>query len=709
MIRLRFLKGCYQYNQEDCGIASLATILNYYGLSTSVSKLKSDIDFYKSGVSVQDIIDTAYKFGFESEAYQATYEELLEAILHKEVALPLILHLVEKNNGHFIVLKKATKNKIKIFDPNKGHSSVKVKDFLKTWTGVLISFSPPKIKLFKRESIFSSRYVQIILSNRKKIIYYVILSLFATSISLAGTLLYRFIIDDYILSNINSDVTFRNIIYIFILLGLFYVFQIIILGIRDLGINKISRSISDKLSEYFVSHLLNIPENKINKFNSGEILARFESIVQVQETSINIIFTLLTELLGVVCGGVLLYYLDYRLFMIALVVAFLYGVGFYIILPYLKKLRREYYTNYSENLTQVRQVLSGKPIINQHNQDFWAVQKVVSKVKESNKKLYNIAIINSLSSLVISFLEIIGTLSIFGYGTYLILSQQLSLGTLISFLSIVTIFISPIQRLILLQSDIQNINILFKRLNDVFDIKAAPNLLSETKKELIKTDYTISLKDISYKVARNPIISKLDLTVNVGEKVLLVGANGSGKTTLLKIISTAYMPTKGNIRLGNMDYNDIKISFIRECIEYVGQSPYIFEGTMLDNVLLGKIFSNDKQKQFWELYDIFELNTFPVEDILNLEIMEDGNNLSSGQKQKIALIRALLKSPKVLLLDEALSNIDDSCKQKIIKYLNSLESVTMIIISHDKSINPIVDTCYCLDKGQLRKISSLGV
>lgn len=330
MIRLRFLKGCYQYNQEDCGIASLATILNYYGLSTSVSKLKSDMDFYKPGVSVQDIIDTAYKFGFESEAYQATYEELLEAILHKEVALPLILHLVEKNNGHFIVLKKATKNKIKIFDPNKGHSSVKVKDFLKTWTGVLISFSPPKIKPFKRESIFSSRYVQIILSNRKKIIYYVILSLFATSISLAGTLLYRFIIDDYILSNINSDVTFRNIIYIFILLGLFYVFQIIILGIRDLGINKISRSISDKLSEYFVSHLLNIPENKINKFNSGEILARFESIVQVQETSINIIFTLLTELLGVVCGGVLLYYLDYRLFMIALVVAFLYGLGFYI-------------------------------------------------------------------------------------------------------------------------------------------------------------------------------------------------------------------------------------------------------------------------------------------------------------------------------------------------------------------------------------------
>ena len=150
---MKRLKGYYQYNQEDCGAACLATILNYYGRKASISILKNKMLYDKNGASVLSIIETAKKYGIESEAYEGTLDELKKEIGEGNFQLPLILHIEKKEiGGHYVVLKKIKNGKIKIFDPKDGHISLSENNFLECWTGILICFQETNKDEYRSET-----------------------------------------------------------------------------------------------------------------------------------------------------------------------------------------------------------------------------------------------------------------------------------------------------------------------------------------------------------------------------------------------------------------------------------------------------------------------------------------------------------------------------------------------------------------------------
>ncbi|WP_319592754.1 ATP-binding cassette domain-containing protein [Carnobacterium divergens] len=399
-----------------------------------------------------------------------------------------------------------------------------------------------------------------------------------------------------------------------------------------------------------------------------------------------------------------------QLFFYVVLMVLVYAIIFMIFLPFLKKNRKKYYSYYSESITALSQVLVGNSTILMQKSSLWFFDKISSKVKKANRKLYVIGWLEGAVSSLVTLTESMGSLAILWKGSQLALQGKISLGSLVVFQSMMTSFILPIQQLILIQNEIQTLRILTQRLDDLYEVKAERIALPIVNEEIVK-NYNIKLNNISfsYHFGRN-ILENINCDISEGSKVGIVGNSGSGKTTLIKMIASLYSPTQGEIYFDNKSYEKYSLDELRQNIAYVDQTPFIFEGTILDNLIMGISLGDDNSKHIEKVAEICELYHLDSTDKndLNMFLYENGNNLSGGQKQKIGLARALIKSPKLLLLDEATSNIDETSKLKILSYIYSLTKMTVISISHDKSIYNYSDYFLSVKPDGVRKISLIN-
>lgn len=711
---MKRLKGYYQYNQEDCGAACLATILNYYGRKASISILKNKMLYDKNGASVLSIIETAKKYGIESEACEGTLDELKKEIGEGNFQLPLILHIEKKEiGGHYVVLKKIKNGKIKIFDPKDGHISLSENNFLECWTGILICFQETNKDEYRSETpSFSNnyKYIFLLMENKNILGVAILLSMAMSIISILGAWAYKIIIDDFIIGDLNNN----NFVELpvqyglfFLILLCFYCFQSLISGIRDVVICNLTKKLSNRLAKSFFSHILNISEKDIFYFETGDITARYQSIVQVQRSMLNIIFTVSTELVGIIIGTIVLLKLSSQLFWFVIAMLVIYILIFILGLPFLKRNRKKYYSSYSESMTELNQIISGRSVIVMQNKVSWFFNKALKKVEDSNKSLFNLGCTEALITAGVILTESLGGLAILWKGTSMVIAGELSLGSLIVFQSMLNFFIVPVQKLVLVQDELQNLNILLQRLNDLFVIKLENIEMQPVSNKNINYDIKLIHVDFSYQYSKN-IFHNLCLNIPMGSKIGLIGKSGSGKTTLLKIIASLYKPQSGKVCIDDIDYEKILLSTVRSKIAYVPQEPFVFQGSIIDNLLMGEYLTKEKTAIVKEISIIFGLHNFDVghNNDLDFLVQENGNNLSGGQKQKIGLARALIKKPQIILLDEALSNIDKESREEIFEYLYSNDNLTIVSISHDDSVYKYSDFLWELNDDTINVINN---
>lgn len=711
---MKRLKGYYQYNQEDCGAACLATILNYYGRKASISILKNKMLYDKNGASVLSIIETVKKYGIESEAYEGTLDELKKEIGEGNFQLPLILHIEKKEiGGHYVVLKKIKNGKIKIFDPKDGHISLSENNFLECWTGILICFQETNKDEYRSETpSFSNnyKYIFLLMENKNILGVAILLSMAMSIISILGAWAYKIIIDDFIIGDLNNN----NFVELpvqyglfFLILLCFYCFQSLISGIRDVVICNLTKKLSNRLAKSFFSHILNISEKDIFYFETGDITARYQSIVQVQRSMLNIIFTVSTELVGIIIGTIVLLKLSSQLFWFVIAMLVIYILIFILGLPFLKRNRKKYYSSYSESMTELNQIISGRSVIVMQNKVSWFFNKALKKVEDSNKSLFNLGCTEALITAGVILTESLGGLAILWKGTSMVIAGELSLGSLIVFQSMLNFFIVPVQKLVLVQDELQNLNILLQRLNDLFVIKLENIEMQPVSNKNINYDIKLIHVDFSYQYSKN-IFHNLCLNIPMGSKIGLIGKSGSGKTTLLKIIASLYKPQSGKVCIDDIDYEKILLSTVRSKIAYVPQEPFVFQGSIIDNLLMGEYLTKEKTAIVKEISIIFGLHNFDVghNNDLDFLVQENGNNLSGGQKQKIGLARALIKKPQIILLDEALSNIDKESREEIFEYLYSNDNLTIVSISHDDSVYKYSDFLWELNDDTINVINN---
>ncbi|MGK7897250.1 MAG: peptidase domain-containing ABC transporter [Xenococcus sp. (in: cyanobacteria)] len=265
--------------------------------------------------------------------------------------------------------------------------------------------------------------------------------------------------------------------------------------------------------------------------------------------------------------------------------------------------------------------------------------------------------------------------------------------------------ISPFKRLISLWNDFQEIRIAIERLDDVVNSPPETNLTNANLIHLPTLKGHIRFDSVSFRYnleSPTNTIENLSFTIHSGQTVALVGRSGSGKTTIAKLILGLYSPTQGKIMIDGYDLNNIHLRSLRQQTGVVDQDTFLFGGTILENLTIAHPKANKSQiQQAVKLAGAQEfIEQFPLK--YQTQIGEGGGLLSGGQRQRLAIARALLGKPRLLIFDEATSNLDAESERIIQNNLNTiLNNQTTLIIAHRLSTVRNADLILVMDQGLL--------
>ncbi|WP_271629034.1 ABC transporter ATP-binding protein [Caldicellulosiruptor sp. DIB 104C] len=310
--------------------------------------------------------------------------------------------------------------------------------------------------------------------------------------------------------------------------------------------------------------------------------------------------------------------------------------------------------------------------------------------------------INNLFGPFVEICSMVGTLIIYWYGVKLLKINGVTVGTLIAFVSYLDRFWRPV---VTLSNFYNQLLVASSSSERIFEVLSIEPEIKEDKNAVDLSTFkdTIEFKNVwfSYK-DENYVLKDISFKVKKGQMIALVGATGSGKTTIVNLLARFYDPQKGSVLIDGIDLRKISFRSLRKLIGIVQQEPFLFSGTILDNILYGR--PNASLDEAVEVCKFLGAHEFisQLEDGYYTQVNERGTRLSTGQKQLICLARLLLQNPEILILDEATSALDTQSELMVQSALNKVtKDRTSIVIAHRLSTIRDADLIIVLDKGQI--------
>lgn len=684
-----------QYDSADCASACIASIAWHYGKRVSLSKIQNYTNMDKDGININDIINASQRLGMLASAAKKT-----EEFNSSEIDLPCIAHTyIENGVGHFIVIYGIKKDNLIIFDPAVGLITVNKDGFFNSnytesspyiWSGILIFLKPGKDFIKNSEETNNRKLWKLILFQRKNAIKIIFLSFLSMLLSISMSFYFQIIIDIII----PNKWTYTLILITFIFIGL----TIINAYINKLRVKislEISKNISLKLSLDYFEHILKLPISFHESRKNGDIISRFQDASKVQEILVSSILILPVDIMFIIIVGIILSIKSIELFILVLLMCISYIFSIVIYREKYSVLNSKHMNQQSVVTSHLVDSLDGIETIKVYQKE----NNIFNIGKEKFTKWQNLIIqlgnAENNQAALKTIINSVGEILILCVGTIEVINGQITLGELITYNILIRYMLMPISNIVNLQPEYYLAKVAMERLDSIMD----------AQREYDIGDYLMSIERIqikninfSFNSFKN-VLNLIEIEINKGKNIAIVGDNGSGKTTIAKLLMKLYMPQSGNIYINNVDNSKLSLDYVRKHIGYVTQEDFIFSGSVKDNLLMGEInISEDRLVTVAKMMGVHDfVSNMPrgYDSILT----ERGNNISKGQRQKIALARAVLFNPDFLILDEATSNMDIISERKIIETLKKETNITLIIISH--RLNNIMD-CYrifVMDKG----------
>lgn len=304
----------------------------------------------------------------------------------------------------------------------------------------------------------------------------------------------------------------------------------------------------------------------------------------------------------------------------------------------------------------------------------------------------------------------LATTGVLAYGGYQILQGNLTLGDLMMFLFYLAMLLAPLATLATSATAFQNNLAGLDRVLDLLEEPTEGNGAEETitlKREEVQGGFTFRNVNFTYPGGDASVLTDINLEVSSGETIALVGKSGAGKTTFCNLVARFYEPTAGKIEIDQYDLSQVELNSYRRLLGIVEQDVFLFDGTIAENI--GYAHSNSNHSQIVAAAKLANAHEF-IEDLekgYDTLIGERGVRLSGGQRQRLAIARAILADPKILILDEATSNLDSESEQYIQASLEELmQGRTCFVIAHRMSTIALADRIVILDKGRIVRVGS---
>ena len=667
------MKIVRQQDEKDCGVCSLLSIIRYYKGNVPLEQLRLDARTNNEGTTALNLVLASQKYGFDAVGMKV---ENLNDIKR----LPAIAHLnLKKGYSHYVVIEKVTKDKIILMDPAKGKVVKFLWEFQKEWSGVVLIFYPKqKIMVLKNDVTLFTIFKKVFISEKNLIKIIVLVSFLLTIFTIA--LGYYFQMFNSLYLNKYPINYLKVLVLVF---AIFTCFKLFLTYYRSYLENHLNKNIDCLITSDFLKHLFNLPLNVITSRKSGEILSRVNELTSIKGLITEIFITYTLDFLIVVITTFLLIRISSKLFLILFLTTIFY---LFVGIITKKSIFEKAYQNISIESEFNNTVLENIKMINSiKNLD--AVDGTLNKIERKlTHYLYDTykvnTILNKINIFKVSCYEI-GFFLINTFGFYFVYKGIINMIDLITFNALLNLYFEPLKNIVDSIPKYSFMKASITKINDFLGVR------TEILGEKTSTDgYDISINNLNYSYNKyQNVLKSVNLNIKEGEFVLLQGTSGSGKSTLCSILNKYITDYTGDILFGKMNYKDLSIKTIRDNIVYVGQNENIFTGSIKENITFGNKVSDlnfDKICKICKVDDVANKKTFSYESLIG----SDEGNISGGEKQRIILARAVLKDFNVLILDEALSEVDIKLELEILKSIReNYKDKTIIYISHKKYSN----------------------
>ena len=688
--RFPFLK---QNDQSDCGAACLGMICKYYKMPIGLNRLRDMCNVSRDGTSMAALAEAAETLGFVTRGVRTGYEALMRT------ELPAILHW---EGNHFVVLYEINRNDVKIADPGLGVRKLARGEFEKSWTNMalLLEYTDQVAENEPSRSSFK-RFFPLIKPYTAILIEVLLASLVLSLLGLASPVFTQTIVDQVL---VHHDEDLLNLM----LAGMVVValFQMGTSTLRAYLIGYMSARLSLTMLSRFYRHLLGLSMRFFALRRTGDLTTRFKENATIQrlftDTTISAIldFVMLFVYLG------LMFYYNWELTLVMLIFVPL-SVGLTLIYtPILKSFSQRAFLARAEQSSVLIDSLHGIDVVKTESVERvtrWQWEgKFTKEIQIGFRRLKMEMLFGAGGSMI----NLLSSTVILWYGASLVIEGELSVGQLMAFNALIGNVMGPIMGLIGVWPEVQEARVALDRLNDVYDSKMEDARQRGHGLRLKQVEGRLAFEGVFFRYGVGSdepyVLNNIDLELEPGRKVAIVGRSGAGKTTLVKLVPRLFDPTEGRVLLDGMDVRDFDPHWLRRQVGMVMQDSFLFSGTIAENIAVGEPDAN--MDRLLEVAKLACVHDFVNEMPLGYEtkVGEQGLGLSGGQRQRIAIARALYRDPGILIFDEATNALDTDSEGAIQSNLALfMENRTSVIIAHRLSTVKDADTIVVLEKGHI--------
>jgi ATP-binding cassette subfamily C protein len=693
-----------QHSEEDCGAACLAAIAKYYGQTFTLNRVREAVGTGQFGTTLLGLKRGAEILGFKASPVK-TSPEILDKI--KEAPLPAIIHW---QGNHWVVLYGKKGKKFLIADPAVGMRYLSKEDIKEAWTDwLLLLVEPDPIRFFtqKQDKIGGFwRFFTRVWIYRGILFQALPLNLVLGLLSLASPFLLQILTDDVL---VRGDTKLLTTVVIAVV-----VMNIISYSLSFVQSNLIAhfaQRMQLGLVLEFGRQILRLPLNYYETRRSGEVVSRLQDIDQINQLIAQVIVGLPSQFFIAIISLGFMFFYSWKLTSVALLVSVVMTISTFIFQPTLQQKTNELLVTEAETQGVLVETFKGALTLKTtaSGRQFWdELQNRFNRLARLTFQTMQIGIINNTFS---GFVSGIGSIILLWFGGYLVINpaENLSIGQLLAFNSMTGNFISLISTVINFVDEFTRAKTATRRLTEVID--ATPEENDDGKKPFatISDNADIICTNLTFHYpGRIDLLDDFSLIIPGGKNTALIGKSGCGKSTLAKLISGLYQLQSGNIRIGLYNLQDLSLESLRQQVVLVPQDAHFWNRSIIENFRLGSPHATFEE--IVKACQITGADEFisKMPETYQTILGEFGANISGGQKQRLALARAIVIDPAILILDESTSGLDPVSEAQVLEQLfENRQGKTTIFITHRPKVINRADWVVLIDQGKLKLEGSL--
>ncbi|MBV6623620.1 MAG: peptidase domain-containing ABC transporter [Rivularia sp. (in: Bacteria)] len=641
-----------QQSSSDCGAATLAMISKYWGKRFSINSLRSIAHINSMGAELNDLANAAECLGYQALAVRGSLNQL------KLQTLPWIAHY---QGNHYIVVWQIKEKSVLVSDPAIGKKWVSYKEFEASFTGYAVLLSPTEIFFNNKNEILSfQRYYDFFRNNLFLLAIITVISIFLPFLSIVPAVLAQTVIDAFIAgSSLDS-------INIFALCFLVFGFgSTAFKALRQYFLDYLSNRLDLTLTSDFIARILELPLSFFVSRRIGDILCQIQENPKIHRfLTRQAITTILDGLMTAVYFGLMAYY-SWQL--TSIVVSFILATIFVLVFSslFLKKIEHQYSFDLKTQNSAMVEIITGITTIKTENAEhslYARWQKYFHRTIETRQQGRNLTNFSQFASSLIHYL---GSAIVLWWGIKMTINSQISLGEFIAFTMLIGNTVNPILALVKLRDEFSEIVTSIEKLDNVLATNQAPEkqtasaVLPAIRGEVYFENVSFNeLATGKLDSQAENILQNVSFSVKAGQTIGIVGRNASANSTIVKLLAGLCCPDSGRILIDGHDIHKVSPHSLSRQLAVIPQDFFLFSGSILENITLyNREYSLEQVQAAAKIAGVHAfIESLPLG--YSTVVGEGGTILPRLQLQKIAIARAFVKNPRILIFDETNNCVD---------------------------------------------------